>query len=302
MSRDQDFRHILRLARIYRRIFSVLICSIGLADIKEGNKNNDLIARKCPVILFVLFASAIAAMVLVFQSNLTSAYSLTENVALFVLVFSHFVTFIFPLIQSMFNYRKIYFFWCKIYETSCFALNELGYEISFGYFWKRFFTDTAISVGIFTSYGLVAVIFPATKMPVASQFCVIVLQEIIIYVVVHALFIVNLNSFFIRLLIKYIGIDYRSRTSNLIFDHRERSLLYQLRLYKKFHYKLWEMTTAVNGFFGLTLLLMSYHAFIDIAYAAYHIFLYMARHDPASILISNILFCITHYHIIINHF
>lgn len=287
MPSNHDCRHILRLASIYRRIFSVLILGVELVNLAEVNKKVALTTKKCSVFLLLLLATALASATIVFQMFHSFKLPLTESMSFFFIVSSNYFTFVFPLIQAMFNYRDIYNFWCKIYETTCFALSELGYEIGFGYFWKRFFQGTAICVVINVTYAIVRIWLYSLKFSYGTQCCLLLQQGFVVFIVVHALFVVNLNSFFIRLLIKYINLDYRYRASNLVFDHVERSLLNQLRLYKQFHYKLWEMTTAVNMFFGLTLLVLSYHSFVDIAYAAYYIFLYISRRDPAIILLRN---------------
>lgn len=287
MTRNHDCHHILRLAAIYRRIFSVLIVDVELVNLAEVNKKVVLTTKKCCVFLLLLLASALASAAIVFQTIHSLKLPLTEYMALYFIVISNYFAFAFPLIQAMFNYREIYNFWCKIYETTCFALSELGYEIGFGYFWKRFLHSTAICIVINVTYALVRIWLWSLKFSFGTQCCLLLQQGLVVFIVVHALFVVNLNSFFVRLLIKYVNLDYRYRASNLVFDHVERSLLNQLRLYKQFHYKLWEMTTAVNMFFGLTLLVLSYHSFVHIAYAAYYIFLYISRRDPAIILLRN---------------
>lgn len=276
MPSSKKCHHILRLATVYRRFFSVLIFNVELENITEVNINAKVITRKWPGIFVLLVVTAVAALATVIQIIFPNSLSFTEHVTLSLVALSHYVTFVFPLIYSMFNYRKIHYFWCKVYETACFAFSELGFEISFQWFWKRFFVDTVICAVTLILHGSCRIWFHSPRTHYARQYCTTFLQETIIYIIVHALFMVNLNSFFIRLLIKYIDLDHQNRTSNLIFDHGERSLLHQLRLYKQFHYKLWEMTTAVNGFFGLTLLILSYHAFVDVSYAAYYVFFCVA--------------------------
>lgn len=285
MPNNQNCHQILQVAKIYRRIFSVLIVNVGLENIIE--ENNSAEVKKCPTILALVFATGLATTTVLLQSIFSNGLPLSEFLALCFIVLSHYCTFAFPLINSMFNYRKIHLFWSKVCEITRFAYEELGYEICFEYFWKRFLTDGAITCGTFALYALIRFSIYSPRIVYGTQCGVIVLQEIVAYIVLHALFVVNLNSFFIRLLIKYIKMDYRNRASNLIFDHVQRSLLHQLRLYKQFHYKLWEMTTAVNAFFGLTLLVLSYHAFLDIAYSAYYVFLYVSRREPVVILMSN---------------
>lgn len=290
MTKKHDFRHILRFASIYRRTFSVLILCVGLENLIEVNKKVALPIKKYPAFLILLLATTATTTGLVIQSHFPHQLPPTESVAYCFSIFSHWITFAFPLIQSIFNYREIHLFWCKLHEITCFAFTELGYEISFGYFWKRFFTGTVVCILVNAFNAAIRFWFYSLKTSFVTQCCGVLQREVITYIVVHALFIVNLNSFFNRLLIKYIDLDYRNRASNLVFDHVERSLLCQLRLFKQFHYKLWEMTTAVNGFFGLTLLMLSYHSFVDIAYAAYYIFLYIARRDPVTVLTSNFRF------------
>lgn len=55
------------------------------------------------------------------------------------------ITLTFPFIHSMLNHRKIFFFWCKIHEMSCFLFDEFGYEINFEYFWKSLLFDAAMA-------------------------------------------------------------------------------------------------------------------------------------------------------------
>lgn len=287
MPRNHDCCHILRLAAAYRRVFSGLILNIELVNLVEVDKTVPLTTKIYPVILLLLFATMVAITGINLQIFLPNTLPLSEFLTMCFLFSSKFVAVAIPLIQSMFNYREIHFFWCKIYETTRFAFDELGYEISFRYFWKRFLTSTVVCVVTSAIHATIRFWFHSWKSATGTQFCAFLQQSIILYIVVHALFIVNLNSFFIRLLIKYIDLDYRNRVSNLDTGREERPLLAQLKLYKQFHYKLWEMTIAVNNFFGITLLVLSYHSFVDITNAAYYIFLYISRRDPALILIRN---------------
>lgn len=287
MPRNHDCRHILRLASTYRRMFSGLILNIELVNLVEVDKT--LTTKMYPVILLLLFATTVAITGINLQIFLPNTLPFSEFLTMCFLFLSKYIAVAIPLIQSMLDYRQIHFFWCKVYETTCFAFGELGQEISFRYFWKRFFTSTAVCVGTSAFQALLWFWFHPLKSASGTQFCAFLQQFIILYIVVHALFIVSLNSFFIRLLIKYIDSDYRNKVSS---PGSERSLLSQLKSYKKFHYKLWEMTIAVNKFFGITLLVLSYHSFIDITYAAYYIFLYISRRDPALILIRKFHFCI----------
>lgn len=268
MANTHNCRHILQLATIYRRIFSVLVVNVDLDNIDKVNKEEGVNIKRIPTLLALLVVTVVAVLSLFLQLYLQNTLPLTENLALYSMVWSHHPTSAFPLIHSLFNYRQIHVFWCKVYETTCFAISELVHDVSLRYFWKRFFIDTAISVGTFILYGMCQLWIYSRRTSYERQLCTVLLQEIIIYIIVHALFIVNLSSFFNRLLIKYVNLDYRNRASSLTVENVEMSLLHQLRLYKQFHYKLWEMTTAVNAFFGLTLLVMSYHAFVDIAYSA----------------------------------
>lgn len=278
----------MRLFAHYRRMFAVLTFNVNLDNITAVNvdQNVEVITTKCPSILLLLLATAIATMSIVQTSMCLNAIAITEVLVLYSTILSHYVTFAFPLIHSMFNYRQMHFFWCKVWETTFFAFTELGYDISFEYFWKRFLADATISIVSFTLYGALRVWLFVTRIPFGIQLGITILLEIVIYITVHALFIINLNSFFSRLLIKYVDLEYRNRASHLVFDNLDHSLLHQLRLYKRFHYKLWEMTTAVNAFFGLTLLVLSYHAFVDVAYAAYYVFYYISIREPADALIS----------------
>lgn len=288
MPHNQKSHHILRLANVYRRFFSVLIFNVGLENITAVTRSAEVITNKWPAILVLLFVTAVAAFAIIFQVFFRNLLPRFENVTLYCIVLSHYVTFIFPLIHSMFHYRKIYFFWCKIHEVTFFAFNELGFEISLQYFWKQFSADITIVTASYILLGTLRLWSHTPKTHFGRKCCAVFLQQIIVYIVAHALFVVHLNNFYIRLLIKCINLDYRRRASNLIYDRGDRSLLHQLRLYRQFHFKLWEITTAVNGFFGLTLLVLSYHVFIDVAYCAYYIFLYVSLQRSAVEMMSNI--------------
>lgn len=285
MQRNQKYDHILHLATIYRRIFSVLISDVGLENICEVNIDATVTTAKWLGISVLLFVTTVTVLTTFFQFCFANQLQFSQNVTLYLVTLSHYITIAIPLIHSMFNFRKIHFFWRKIYETAHLAYNELGHEISFRFFWKKFLLDASICIVTLIMHGSLRIILHSSATHFGRQACNTLLQEIIIYVVVHALFVVNLSSFFIRLLIKYIDSDHRSRLLNSVFDHDD-SLLHQLRLYKQFHYKLWEMTAAINGFFGPTLLVLSCHAFVEVTYSAYGIFFHLALGKSARQLIS----------------
>lgn len=287
MPSNERYRYILRLAAIYRQFFSVLILSVQLENITKVNKNVKVVTNKWPAFLVLLVVTAAAALAIYFQHSFANELPFTQNAALFLVTLSHYMAFAFPLIHSMLNYRKIHCFWCKIYEMTCFASRKLGYELCFEYFWKRFLTDATICLVTLLLHASVRLFTRSSKTHFGRHCCTIFMQEILIFVTIHALFVVNLSSFFIRLLIKNIHLEYRNRSANLVSDHGEHSILRHLHLYKQFHYMLWEMTTAVNGFFGLTVLVLTYHAFIDVAYSAYHIFFYIVLGQSALQLSSN---------------
>lgn len=282
MPRNHDFRHISRLASTYRRMFSGLILNIDFVHLVEFNKTVALTTKIYPVILLLLFATMVAATGINLQIVLPNTLPLSEFFTMCFLFSSKYIAVAIPMIQSMFYYREIHYFWCKIYETTRFASAEFGYEISFRLFWKRFFTSTAVLV-VTSAFQAILRFWFHSKTATGTQFCVFLQQLIILYIVVHSLFIVTLNNFFIRLLVKYIDLDYRNRVSSIGSRCADRPLITQLKLYKQFHYKLWEMTIAVNKFFGITLLVLSYHSFVDITYAAYYIFLYISRRELAFI-------------------
>lgn len=286
MPHFKNSHQVLRLVRIYRRVFSVLTANVGIENIVKVNVDAEVVVWKIPGILVLLFTTAVTIFTLILQIYCQNTLPYSENLTLSFTVLSYYFTFAFPLISSMFNYRKIYLFWSKLYETTCFALSELGYDISFEYFWKCFWKDAVISSMTFIVCGSFRLYFYSPRTAYERQICAAFLYEIIVYIVIHALFIINLNSFFHRLLIKYINLDYRNRASNLMFDHVECSLLQQLRVYKQFHYKLWEMTSAVNAFFGSTLMVLCCHAFIDVAHSAYYLFLYISARGATDTLIS----------------
>lgn len=290
MQENYRCHQILRLASIYRRTFSVLILNVGLENIVTTNRNKKLSTKQWPGFLILLFATLIAIMSGISVYLFCKALPFTEQSVLYSVVLSHFVSFVFPMIQSMYNYRKIHFFWCKLWETTCFAISELDCDISFRYFWKCFLIDTAISIGFFALYGILRTWLYVTRIPFGIQFGITIQMGIVVYIVVHVLFIVHLNRFYIRLLIKRIKLHLRIRATNVICDDSERLLLLQLRLFKQFHYKLWEMTTAVNGFLGSTLLILSYHALIEVAYSAYYTFYYIVLRESVTELLSNFRF------------
>lgn len=285
---------IQQLASTYHRMFAILICNIDLRKINDVNSQESLRPRFCSIIWFLLFATA--AFVTTITLQLISAASLptaANNVGIYFPNTSRYIAIAFVLVQSLFTYRKIHVFWCKAYETADFAFRKLGFVISFQHFWKRFITDaTIIIVTHIVYFGLRLFFYLRTAIDI-KQSCTIILQIFIVYIVLHALFIVNLNSFFIRLLIQYIDLDYRNRTSNLVFDHAEQSHLHRLRLYKQFHYKLWEITTSVSSVFGLSVLILSLHAFFDVVYPIYVICLNVSRR-PTAFLISELLIRIHH--------
>lgn len=290
MQENYRCHQILRLASIYHRTFSILIFNVGLENIVTANKNKKLSTKKWPGLLVLLFATMIATMSGISIYLLCKALPFTEQLALYFAILSHFVSFIFPMMQSMYNYQKIHFFWCKLWETTCFAISELDCDISFGYFWKCFLTDTAVCIGCFALYGVLRTWLYVTRIAFVTQLGITIQLEVIVYIVVHVLFIVHLNRFYIRLLVKRIKLQLRIRASNVVCDDGECLLRHQLRLYKQFHYKLWEMTTAVNGFLGPTLLILSYHAFVDVTYSAYYTFYYIALRESVTELISNFRF------------
>lgn len=275
---------MLQLAANYRRMFPIFICNVELKNIDEtGSK---IKFAKWPGIVAILVATSILSTILFHLSVVMKMSSFTDGAVLYSSLGSHYFTFTFPVIYSMLKYREIHVFWCKIYEIVDFVFTDLGYEISLRRFWKCFFMDSALIVSTNCLYGVCRLWWKVNELPNGLKIGIVILIYTVMYALIHALFVVNLNHFFIRLLAKYINVDYRNRASNLVFDYNDRSLLHQLHLYKRFHYKLWELAKAVNSFLGISVLILNYHAFIDVAFAAYLIFYNISIGQPAIVSIS----------------
>lgn len=282
MRRHAGGDQVLGIARIYRRMFSVLALGVELVNLVGVDRKVALITNKYPTLVLLLSGSSLSASVILLQIFFPITLPLSEFWSLCFITFSRYVAFAFPLIHSMFHYRDMHFLWSKIGEITSFAFRELGYFVTFGYFWKRFLPAAAVCIVMTAMCTAIRMGFYSLRWSKGAQCCAILQQILILYIVLHTIFIVHMNSFFIRLLIKYIKVDYSNRASYFVFDHTERPLLKQLHLYKEIHYKLWEMTTAVNAFFGLTPLLLCGHSFVDIAYSAYYLYLNTARRDPVA--------------------
>lgn len=281
-------QRIQKLVKIYQRFFSIL--SLNFEDPKAiGKREVDVLAsKKYPFISFLVFVFMTSVLVISQQLLFKTSSLIQLDVAFCSMVSCLFLTITFPMVQSIFHYREIHIVWCKVDETACLALKELQFEICFNYcFWKRFLIDCATSLTVFGINVAVGFAFMSTRVGVQSQVGMMILQAVVLYMRLHALFIVNLYNFLFHLLIEFVDSDYRNRTTNLVFDPVERSLCCQLKSYKHFHYKLWEIAAAINKFSGDTLLAICYYTLAETAYSSYYIFYHVAIKEKTVVLIRN---------------
>lgn len=256
-----------------------IVHTIGLTG-----ANTELITKKCPLVFLSLFV-LITGIMGITQELFLCGLRLSENIVMCIAISYHYATIMVTLVHSMYNYREIHIIWCIIYEMHRFALKELSHKICFRPFWKRYLANCAIILIVFSLCGALRFSYLSPRIVLRSQIAVVSLQSVVLYIKLHALFIVHLFNYFVKLFIKYICVDHRQRMHNSTGDHIVPPIIFQLRLYQQFHYKLWRMVEAINRFFSFTILILSYHAFADIAYSSYYIFLYIVRDDAPALLI-----------------
>lgn len=274
---------------IYQRFFSTLSLNFEDPNSSGTKKFNVLATKKYPFILLLVFVFVTSVLVISQQLLFKSSSLIQIDVAICFMVLCQFLTITFPMVQSIFHYREIHVVWCKVEETACLALKELKFEICSGHrFWKRFLIDCATSLTVFGINVAMGFVFMSTRFGVESHIGMMILQGVVLYMRIHALFIVNLYNFLFHLLIEFVDSDYRKRTSNLVFHHVDRSLSCQLRSYKYFHFKLWEIATAINNFSGVTLLAICYYTLAETAYSSYYIFYHVAIKEKTDVLIRNL--------------
>lgn len=280
---------IQKLVKIYQRFFCTFSLNFEGPDSAGMRKVNVLGSKKYPFILLLVFVCVTSVLVISQQLLFKTIPLIQLDVAFCFMVSCLFLTITFPMVQSIFHYREIHIVWCKVDETACIALKELKFQICFDYcFWKRFLIDCATSVTVFGINVAMGFVFMSTRFGIESHVGMMILQAVVLYMRIHALFIVNLYNFLFHLLIEFVDSEYRNRMSNLVFDHAERSLSCQLKSYKHIHYKLWEIATAINNFSGGTLLAICYHTLAETAYSSYYIFYHVAIKEKTDVLIRNL--------------
>lgn len=288
VNKANNHQRIQKLVDTYQRLFPILSLNFEVKNSTGSRKDNAIATKKCPLILLMLFVCVSTVFVISQQLQVKCISRSELNAAFCFMVLCVFVTIAVPVVHSAFHFHEIHVIWCKVDETAGLALNELNFEMFFGHFWKRFLVDCGISLTVFGMNAMLRFIYLYIKHKLNScHFGLLLLHATVIYMRIHALFIIHLYSFLIRLLIKYIDGDYHNRASNVIFDCMQRSLSCQLRSYKQIHFKLYEIARAIDNFFGLTLLAICYYTFAEVAYSWYYIFYHLATADDLYAAIRN---------------
>lgn len=169
-----------------------------------------------------------------------------------------------------------------------YALNELGHKICFRHFWKQYLTNCAIALIAFGLNSWMRFFYFSPRVKLRTQISIVLLQSVVVYIVLHVLFVIQLFNYFMQLHIKYIHSDYRHRMHDSMVHHSSTPIITQLRLYQNFHFKLWQMVDSINRLFSFTILILSYHAFATIGFSSYFVFLYTVRDDTPYLLIRNV--------------
>lgn len=284
-----DCRHVLSLASVYKRIFSVLFYNMELVHtIRLNGANIELITKKCPLVLLSFFVLIAGVVGILQEFNIINGLPSTEDIAMCIAICFHCATIMMMLIHSACKYREIHVIWCTAYELTRYTLKELGHKVCFRHFWKHYLGCSALIMTAFGVSSSLRLLYRSPRIILRTQISIIVLQGVVIYIAMHALFIVQLFNYFVRLFIKCIYLDYRSRMRDSTVGPVARPIIAQLRLYQQFYHKLWRMVESINQFFSFTILILNYHAFFSVAFSSYYIFLYIVRDDAPYLLIRNL--------------
>lgn len=271
-----DFYDFLQVAVIYKRLFGHLILHIDI----EATSPNRIATRKCPLVFGMLIISGV--FVFFFAQDTWYDFGLPrrpECIAMHIKFCTHYSAILFIVLYSGYNYRELHFIWCKFHELTHFAADELKHQINFRVFRKRL-------LGIYGGMlpGLVFhIVFGffdfGTPFGTRIRLTVVLFKAAVFYVSLHVIFVIRLFNYLIEFLVNYVALDYRKRVCDFTVNRTQSSLHHQLKLFKLFHYKLWEIANAISRHFGPPVLILTYHALVEIAYSAYHIFWYLVRDE-----------------------
>lgn len=277
-----------RLFRIYQFVFPIF-CHSNLTVRNAVAKPNErrIISNSNKLVILLTMSTFLACTFAIFREmGSSNELPYWENNLMCFMIICRFSTGFSSLFQSSFHYKHLPLVWKQYREINKLSMEKLGHKICFRKFFWDFSIDLIFGFIIFITYLTLRLMYMSTGLSSVSQYAIVTLHCVSLYTSVHVLFILNLFRYFTKLLIKFIGMAYRIKVHHMQFAQTDNSVFDNLRYFKEFHYKLYEVGYAINHFFGIILMALSCQTFIDIAFTAYYLFLYFVRKEADLLLIS----------------
>lgn len=185
------------------------------------------------------------------------------------------------IIQCSFSNCQIYAIVHTFHKLEQFFLLNFNHRLSYQKFSKQYFGKVFLVLGAYVQCA-VALLLRMISYPRFDSVNIQIktMQAVTAFTFLHIIFFIDVLGFHLDELNVVIRRDMvttadRNTNNDIFLNKKLRDsvlLRNKLKYYKCVHFRLWEVTQRINGYFGWCMVALLLHAFVDCLYCAYWLF------------------------------